>query len=138
MAENEKAVCAKADDQGKQDDKKNNEETKSEGIETLLKDMHLLQMIVTFLKYFALFFSVWLLGQLGFSCQWVLIAAIGYYIIHAKQEKREWKQMVGQALAKDEEVVIRARLKDLPSWVRVLFYQKAFTFYSSVYMILKL
>ena len=130
MAENEKALCAKKEN-GKENEK---DETKSEGMETLLKDMHILQMIVTFLKYFGFFFSVWLLGRLGFSCQWVVIAAVGYYIIQAKQEKRDWKQIVGQALAKDEEVVIRARLKDLPSWVRVLVHRKSFTFSSCAFL----
>ena len=128
MAENEKALCAK------KENGKENDETKSEGMDTLLKDMHILQMIVTFLKYFGFFFSVWLLGRLGFSCHWVVIAAIGYYIIQTKQEKRDWKQIVGQALAKDEEVVIRARLKDLPSWVRILVHRKSFTFSSSAFL----
>lgn len=102
------AVCTK---------EKEKDETKPESIEAFLQDMHLLQKIVTFLRYFGLFLFVWLLGWLGFSCQWILIAAIGYYILKTKQEKREWKLKVGQALAKDEEEVIRARLGDLPSWV---------------------
>ena len=119
MNESEKTVCVKAEDQGKTNEEKN-KEAKPEGIETLLQDMQVLQKIITFLKYFGLFLFVWLLGRFGFGCMWVVIAAICYYIKRTKQEKREWKQKVGEALAKDEEVTIRARLKDLPSWVSIL------------------
>lgn len=118
MAENEKAVCANVNEQGKGDEKQTNE-TEPESVGTLLQDMYVLQKIVSFLKYFGLFLFVWLLGWFGFSCQWVLIAAIGFYVVRTKQEQRDWKQKVGQALAKDEEIVIRARLRDLPSWVSI-------------------
>ncbi len=119
MAENKQAVCPKIDEQAKENEKQNNESKSESSVETLLKDMHVMQKIVSFLKYFGMFLFLWLLGWLGFSFHWVLIAAVGYYIMKTKQEKREWKQKVGQALAQDEEVVIRARLGDLPSWVSI-------------------
>ena len=40
----------------------------------------------------------------------VFIAAVGYCIMKFQQEKGDWKQKVGQALAQDEEEVIHARL----------------------------
>lgn len=101
----------------------------ADNIEALFKDMHVLKMIATFSKYFGMFLFLWLLGWFGFSCYWVLIAAVGYYVVGTKQEKREWKQKVGQALAKDETQVIRARLRDLPSWVRVFKFTKYFLYF---------
>lgn len=121
MAEDEKAISTKAG--GQEKDEKHNEETNpespTESIETFLKDMQVLQKILTFLRYMGMFLFVWLLGWLGFSCLWVLIATLGYYMMETKREKRKGKQELGQALAKDEEDVIRARLGDLPSWVRI-------------------
>jgi hypothetical protein len=140
MAETKKEVCsAKIDEHGKKDEKQKTE-AKQESIETLLRDMHVLQKIVSFLKYFAQFLFLWLLGWLGFSYIWVFIAAIGYYIVKTRQERRDWKQKVGQALAQDEEVVIRARLGDLPSWVSIFYVQQIvhlFCFSNQTFLVAK-
>ena len=117
MAESKKAVCSAKIDEQRKEEQKQNKEAKQDSMEAILEDMQVLQKIVSFLKYFGQFLFLWLLGWLGFSCYWVFIAAVGYYIMKTRQEKRDWKQKVGQALAQDEEVVIRARLGDLPSWV---------------------
>lgn len=42
------------------------------------------------------------------------------------QEKRKEKQKFGQALAKDEEDVIRARFRDLSSWVSIIFFSHTY------------
>ena len=60
---------------------------------------------------------LWLLGWLWFKQLLDFSAAFGSYVIKTKQEKQNWKQKAGQDLAQDEEVVIRARLRDLPSLV---------------------
>lgn len=121
MAEDEQATSTKAgcQEKDKKQNKETNPESPTESIETFLKDMQVLQKILAFVRYIGMFLFVWLLGWLGFSCLWVLIATLGYYMMKTNWEKRKEKQEFVQACAKDEEDVIRARLGDLPSWVRI-------------------
>ena len=125
-AQNEAAaITAKASDEHQKvaakkpkNEQQTTEGDPGQGIESFLKDMFVLQKVVSFLKYLVLFLGIWLTGRLGFGYKWVLLATIVYFFWKAnRDEKKRRKEAVGAALAKNEEEVLRARLGDLPTWV---------------------
>lgn len=106
---------AKTDNNDTSKKKLENKETSS--FETLLQDMLVLQKVISFVKYMAVLLAVWFVGRVGFSFTWALIGTVAFFGWKNNQDEKSQNKKTGKALAENEEDVVRARLRDLPSWV---------------------
>lgn len=82
-----------------------------------LDDTLVLSLVQQYFKMAAIVFVIWIVGYLGFSVSWLMLALV-IYMWREKYAKIKDEQIeIAQHASRDEKSSILARVEDLPSWV---------------------
>lgn len=86
--------------------------TRSQGI-------HLVPLVVKWVRVAGILLAVWMVGYLRFSVSWILIAVLGYVVYAAVyRRKRKAKRTTAPSTVDDgNEETVLARVEELPAWV---------------------
>lgn len=84
---------------------------------TQTQGVQLLSLGLKSAKVAAMLLVVWLIGYVGLSVTWVLIALVCYVVGNEYSRNRETKRAYAKQAVIDEQKAILARVDELPSWV---------------------
>lgn len=101
---------------------------------TQAQGVQLLGLALKSIKVAALLLAVWLIGYLGFSVTWVLIALICYVVGEEYKKTKEAKRAYVKQAVEDEQGAILARVDELPAWVGLF----RLSFHSSILLLVLL
>ena len=86
-------------------------------IASIDNEIALYQLCRRYFTAFLIIFSGYILGWLGFSFSWILIALFIWIVRYKHYGEKHKKVNLQQLVSSDERWAISCAIKDLPSWV---------------------
>lgn len=82
-----------------------------------LDDTMVLALVQQYFKLAGIVFVIWIVGYLGFSVSWLMLALIIYMWREKYAKIKEAQIEIAQHASRNEKSSVLARVEDLPSWV---------------------